>query len=276
MPKTQSGRLELAEWITSADNPLTARVFANRAWHWVFGSGLVRTADNFGTTGEAPSHPELLDYLATQFVAEEWSVKKLVRSMVLSRTYRQSAGSANPADVENRLFGRANRKRLDAEVIRDSMLSISGALGAERGGQTYPAKLESDYWYKANDTRRSVYLPVFRNSLPEFFEAFDFADPSVVVGARNTSTVAPQALFLLNNPFPIEQAKLAAVKLLKLPLANDDARIAHVYRSALGRPPTDGERDVVRKYLKKQNSPPDAWAGVVQSLFASAEFRTSR
>jgi len=276
MPKAQSGRLELAAWIASADNPLTTRVFANRAWHWIFGSGLVRTADNFGTTGEAPSHPELLDHLAAQFVAEGWSVKKLVRSLVLSRTYRQSTGSVNPADIENRLFGRANRKRLDAEVIRDSMLTISGALSTERGGQTYPATLGADYGYKASDNRRSVYLPVFRNSLPEFFEAFDFADPSVVVGARNTSTVAPQALFLLNNPFPIEQAKLAAVKLLKLPLETDDARITYAYRSALGRPPTDGEREVVRKYLKNQNYTADAWAGIVQSLFASAEFRTSR
>ncbi len=276
MPKNQSGRLELAEWIASADNPLTSRVFANRAWHWLFGSGLVRTVDNFGTTGEAPSHPELLDHLAVQFIAEGWSVKKLVRTMVLSHTYRQSTGSANPADVENRLFGRANHKRLDAEVIRDSMLSISGSLSDARGGATYPVNLGSDYGYKANDNWRSVYLPVFRNSLPEFFEAFDFADPSVVVGARNTSTVAPQALFMLNNPFPIEQSKLAGGNLLKLSLANDDARITHAYRLTLGRSPTDGERVVVQKYLKNQNSQPEAWAGVFQSLFASAEFRFAK
>jgi len=276
MPQDRSGRLELAGWIASADNPLTARVFVNRAWHWVFGSGLVRTVDNFGTTGEAPSHPELLDHLAVRFVAEGWSVKKLVRTLVLSHTYRQASGPPDAADPENRLFGRANRKRLDAEVIRDSMLSIGGAPSGERGGPTFPAKLETDYGYRADDARRSVYLPVFRNSLPEIFEAFDFADPSVVVGARNAGTVAPQALYLLNNPFPIAEANLAGARLLKSGPPTDEARIESAYRTALGRPPTDGERTAVRKFLKAQKSESDAWAGVFHALFASAEFRTAK
>src|SRR5262249_31745509 len=152
---------------------------------------------------------ELLDHLAARFVADSWSVKRLVRAIVLSRTYRQSA--ANPtaatADPENRLFGRANRRRLDAECIRDTMLAVSGQLAPDRGGPTFPTNLPADYGYKSADTRRSVYLPVFRNAISESLEAFDFADPSVVTGRRNVSTVASQALYLLNHPFPAEQAR---------------------------------------------------------------------
>src|SRR5690606_12745883 len=131
IPADQSGRLELAEWITQADNPLTARVYANRIWHWLFGYGIVRTVDNFGTTGEEPSHPELLDFLASRLIEEGWSTKRLVRRIVLSRTYRQSVAAEPPlleADPENRLFGRAERRRLDAECIRDAILAISGTL----------------------------------------------------------------------------------------------------------------------------------------------------
>jgi hypothetical protein len=275
-PKTQSGRKELAEWIASADNPLTARVYANRAWHHLLGAGLVRTTDNFGTTGELPSHPELLDYLALRFVGDGWSVKSLVRRIVLSRTYRQaSIGAAKGvgADPENRLLGRANRRRLEAECLRDTMLAVSGTLDRDGGGPTYPATLAADYGYKAADTRRSVYAPVFRNALPEAFEVFDFADPSMVTGRRNTSTVAPQALYLLNHPFPIEQAKHAAARLLAEPLADDAARLTRAYRRALGREPTAGEREVLTRFLNRGEDPKEAWAAVFHALFASAEFR---
>jgi Protein of unknown function (DUF1553)/Protein of unknown function (DUF1549)/Planctomycete cytochrome C len=271
----QSGRKELAEWIASPENPLTTRVIVNRAWHWLFGSGLVRTTDNFGTTGEMPSHPELLDHLATRFVADGWSVKRLVRSIVLSRTYRQSA--ANPpaatADPENRLFGRANRRRLEAECIRDTMLAVSRQLAPDRGGPTYPASLPADYGYKATDTRRSVYLPVFRNAMPESLEVFDFADPSVVTGRRNVSTVAPQALYLLNHPFPAEQARHAAGRLLGESLPDDAARLTRAYRLALGREPTAGERAVAGRFLTRGGDSKEAWAGVFHVLFASAGFR---
>ena len=162
-PKGQSGRAELAEWIASKDNPLTSRVVANRAWHWLFGSGIVRTVDNFGVTGETPSHPELLDHLAATFVQDGWSVKKLVRRIVLSRTYQQGAGDA-AGDPENRLFGRSNRRRLEAEAIRDTMLSVSGKLDLTPHGPTFPANLAADYGYKADSFRRSVYLPAFRNA----------------------------------------------------------------------------------------------------------------
>ena len=276
-PKNQSGRLELANWIASAENPLTARVFTNRVWHWLMGSGLVRTTDNFGTTGERPSHPELLDYLAKRFIENGWSVKKLIRTIVLSETYRQSS-QANPelakADPENQLFGRANRRRLEAEVIRDTLLSVSGKLGDEHGGgPTYAGNVGSDYNYKANSNARSVYLPVFRNSLPDIFDVFDFADPSTVYGNRNASTVAPQALYLLNNPFPIEQAKLTAARLLAEKHASNEDRLNRAYRLALGRLPTDGERSIGLRFVSAAKEPHEAWAALFQALFASADFR---
>ena len=197
MPAHESGRRQLADWIASPENPLTARVLANRVWHWLFGAGLVRTPDNFGTTGETPSHPELLDFLAIQFVEDGWSVKKLIRRIVLSDAYRRAPGKAAAADPENRLLGTANRRRLDAECLRDTMLQIGGRLKLDPpGGPTYPLSMSSDYGYKGSSELRSVYVPVFRNALAEIFEAFDFADPSVATGRRNVSTVAPQALFI--------------------------------------------------------------------------------
>ncbi|MDB5311003.1 MAG: hypothetical protein JWO38_5205 [Gemmataceae bacterium] len=277
MPKAQSGRRELAAWITSKENPLTARVYANRAWHWLFGSGIVRTVDNFGTTGERPSHPELLDHLAARFIKDSWSVKKLVRSIVLSRAYRQSV-SGDPktaaADPENQLFGRANRRRLEAECIRDTILVVSGKLTDSHGGPTFQATLAADYGFKHTATSRSVYLPVFRNALPDLFGAFDFADPSMVTGRRNASTVAPQALFLMNNLFVVDQAKHAADRLLAETLSDDEARLVRAYRLALGRTPTDGERRIAERFLTGHRSDPkDKWATLFQALFASADFR---
>jgi hypothetical protein len=281
MPKDQSGRKQLADWIASKDNPLTARVFVNRAWHWLFGSGIVRTVDNFGTTGERPSHPELLDHLAAQFVKDGWSVKKLVRSIVLSRTYRQSVGVQDEKNPENRLFGRANRRRLDAECIRDAMLAVSGKLTDEHGGPMFPASLAADYGFKHTATCRSVYLPVFRNALPEIFDAFDFADPSMVTGRRNASTVAPQALFLMNNPFVLDQAKSAAARLLFENHANDTARIVRAFQLTLGRVPTSDERRIAERFLAarlparsvSEGDQNAAWTALFQAIFASPDFR---
>ena len=242
---------------------------------------LVRTVDNFGTTGELPSHPELLDDLAAGFVADGWSVKMLVRRIVLSEAYRR-ASAQDPdsplvkADPENRLLGRANRVRLDAECLRDSMLVVSGKLDPARGGPTFPANLAADYGYEHASLRRSVYLPVFRNALPPIFDAFDFADPSVVVGARNASTVAPQALFLLNDPLPISLAKAAAERLLAEKLPSDDARLDRLYSRCLGRAPTAGERAIARKFLARAHAPTDGWAGLFHAAFAGGEFRQRR
>jgi hypothetical protein len=277
MPSKESGRRELADWIASRENPLTARVLANRVWHWLFGAGLVRTTDNFGVTGETPSHPELLDFLAARVVEEGWSVKTLIREIVRSSTYRTAAvgtGAVFEPDPENRLLRGANRRRLDAECIRDMMLAVSGQLKLDPpAGATYAASLSSDYGFKAQSAHRSVYLPVFRNSLAEILEVFDFADASVSTGRRNASTVAPQALFLMNNPFVLDQAKHAAKRLLAEKLPDDRARLVRAYRLALGRPPTEGEAAVALPVVASAAQKEPAWASVFHALFASAEFR---
>jgi hypothetical protein len=278
----ESGRRELAAWLASRDNPLTVRVMVNRIWHWLFGAGLVRTVDTFGVTGEPPSHPELLDYLATRFVDEGWSVKKLVRAMVLSSTYQMASEASAPGrgqqvDPENRLLWRMHRKRLEAECLRDSMLSISGQLDLTAGGPSLNPGAASEYDYKFADTRRSVYTPILRNKLLEFFEAFDFPDPNLVNGKRNVSTVAPQALFLLNSPFVMDQARHAAERAVARRDADETQRLDRAYRLALGRLPTAKEREIALGFLAAAGTSERdrlaAWSRLHQSLFACLDFR---
>jgi hypothetical protein len=279
IPPDQSGRRHLAEWVSSDSNPLTARVYANRVWHWLFGQGLVRTTDNLGTTGEAPSHPELLDHLATKLMQDGWSTKKLIRYIVLSKTYRlASTGDASSLsrDPENRLLWRMNRKRLEAECIRDAMLVVSGRLDRTAGGSTIRTGTSADYNYQHSSVRRSVYLPVLRNALPPFLEVFDLADPSLVVGQRNTSTVATQALFLLNDPFVREQSRAAAKRLLAASVPGDEQRIALAFRCTLGRMPTNEEREIAVRTIDRGESMVDreaAWVELFHALFASVGFR---
>ncbi|MEX2138560.1 MAG: DUF1553 domain-containing protein [Pirellulales bacterium] len=279
IPAGQGGRLQMAEWVSARSNPLTARVYVNRMWHWLFGQGLVRTTDNFGATGEPPSHPELLDHLASQFMSDGWSTKKLIRYIVLSRTYRMSSAEDIPnvkRDPENRLLWRMNRKRLEAEYIRDAMLLVSGELDREVKGSTIKPGTNADYGYQHSGTRRSVYLPVLRNALPELFEAFDFADPSLVVGERNTSTVATQALFLLNDPFVRERAQAAAKRLLSERGATYEERVERAFRRTLGRKPTEEEREIARRTVRRGASMEEreaAWAELFHALFASVDFR---
>jgi hypothetical protein len=279
IPAGESGRRQLAEWVVSPSNSLTARVYVNRVWHWLFGQGLVRTTDNFGTTGEAPSHPELLDHLASRFMSDGWSTKKLIRYLVLSKAYRLSAWG-NPvnlkSDPENRLLWRMNRKRLEAECIRDAMLLVSGQLDRTVGGSTIKAGTNADYNYQHGGTRRSVYLPVLRNALPPLLEAFDFADPSVVVGERNTSTVATQALFLLNDPFVRQQAEAGATRLLAEEDATDEERIESAFRRTLGRGPTVEEREIARQTIgggETSENREARWTKLMHALFASVDFR---
>ena len=282
MPTTSSGRLELADWITDPANPLTSRVMANRVWHWLIGAGLVRTVDNFGTTGESPSHPELLDHLAVQFVDQGWSVKKLIRTIVLSRTYRlSSARDKQHDDPENRLLAHMNHRRLDAESLRDSMLSVSDTLNFEMGGATFPASLAKDIDFQFQEPRRSVYVPVFRNSLPELFEVFDFANPSMVTGRRDVSTVAPQALFMMNHPFVRTQAGLTAKRLLSESQLEEANRVDLAYLLILGRNATAEEITTCLQFLKSvtgtnEKGQVEAWTQMVQSLFSTIEFRYIR
>jgi len=298
IPANESGRRELGEWLASPSNPLTARVMANRVWHWLFGSGLVRTVDNFGTTGEEPSHPELLDYLAVRLVEQGWSIKKLVREIVLSRVYQLNSAAdggftsppkdrrtlqaavtkAAKADPENRLLWRMNRRRLEAECIRDTILSVSGELQPGTGGPTIAPGTTADYAYKHTSKQRSVYLPVLRNALSELFEVFDFPDTSRVTGQRNVTTVAPQSLFLLNHPFVMEQARHFADRLLAKSGLNDRARVEEAYRLALGRQPAEGELRVALRYLgepavSSNGERLQAWAQLCHSIFASLDFR---
>jgi hypothetical protein len=204
-------------------------------------------------------------------------MKDLIRYVVLSKTYHQMSSAAADSDSDHRLLCGVRRKRLDAECLRDAMLSVSGNLVMEIGGQTIPPETASDFGYVDRGHRRSLYVPVFRNSLPELFEVFDFADPSVVVGQRNQSTVAPQALFLLNDPFVKEQAQAAAKRLLSDTAASDDERITSAFRRTLGRPPDLQERELIRAALASGEKSPEGrlrtWTKVFQTLFATLDFR---
>lgn len=290
-PADQSGRRELAEWIASDANPLTARVTVNRTWAWLMGAGIVRTVDNFGVTGERPSHPALLDYLARRFVAEGWSMKQLVRSIVLSRVYQLDSiatPEARQLDPDNRLLARANRRRLEAEEIRDAMLAVSGQLDRTLGGPNIvlgpgSAAQGYEYGYEFKDVRRSIYTPAFRNRRLEIFEAFDFADINAPYGVRPVTTVAPQALYLMNHPFVTTQAERAAEQTLRAVKGDDAARLEYAYRVALGRKPTAGERRIALDFIA-EHAPSDAaeparqaaWAQVHQALLACVDFRYLR
>ncbi|HEV3444485.1 MAG TPA: PSD1 and planctomycete cytochrome C domain-containing protein, partial [Gemmataceae bacterium] len=238
-PITQgSGRLQLAQWIADPKNPLTARVMANRLWQHHFGEGIVRTPGNFGKLGQPPTNPELLDYLARYFVQSGWSMKAMHRAIMLSATYQQSSVPRKEtleADPDNLLFGRMNRRRLEAEEIRDALLAVTGRLNAEMGGRA-----TQDF----NLPRRTLYLMTIRSDRSSFRELFDAADPTAVTDKRVVSTVAPQALFLLNNPFMLGQAALLGKRLAE-GQANDEAnKIRRAYQLLFARDPDRREIDV--------------------------------
>ncbi len=291
IPPRHSGRLELARWIASPDNPLTARVMVNRVWEHLFGQGLVDTVDNFGALGNEPSHPDLLNLLAVQFVKENWSVKKLVRSLVLSRTYGLSSAH-NDSDFErdpaNRLLWRMEPRRLDAEEIRDAMLSASGQidLAPPAGSPLLELGNKAVGGIKKLQTGnvRSVYLPIVRGAVPESLQVFDMADPNLIFGKRDVTTVPTQALYLMNNPFVLKQAEQMARRVLNQQQLDQAGRIAWAYRLAIGRPPTKSEQAKVSQFLadyRKSLSAADAkgnpqiaaWTCFCQTLFGVGEFR---
>ena len=298
IPTTASGRLELAQWLTSPTNPLTARVAVNRIWMHLFGDGLVRTPDNFGATGEKPSHPELLDALALQFMRDGWSVKKLIRSLVLSRTYQLGSAvdrTAVAGDPDNRLLWHAAPRRLDAEAIRDAILAVGGQIdlvpakgsAVSAIGDGYIGKgIRPESFTGYQTAKRSIYLPVVRDFVPEVLDIFDFAEPSLVVAERDVTNVPSQALYLMNSSFVRTQADAMAKRVLAAPIA-EPQRIAYAYQLALGRSPTEAERLRVDRYLKgapdgltrvsnaSESSAP-SWTAFCQALFACAEFRFLR
>jgi hypothetical protein len=313
IPATTSGRRELADWLTSPGNPLTARVMTNRMWHWLFGRGIVESVDNFGTTGQKPSNAALLDHLAVRFQENGWSVKKLVREIVLSHTYQLSSAFDDKcfaADPENTLVWRANKRRLDAECVRDAMLAVSGDLrlsppvgsavavagdgpiGAPRGRGISEAVINQE------TLNRSVYLPVVRDLLPESLALFDFAESSLVTGARETTNVPSQALFMLNSELAADRAQRFAERVAAGYPGGPNAgyavyqqeRIVYAYWLAFARPPTDAERGAAANFfqtfpaayregetdvaaLRNADTSKAAWTSFCRALFASAEFR---
>ena len=247
-----SGRLELAQAVASPGNPLTARVWVNRVWGYLFGQGLVPTPSDFGTRSDPPSHPQLLDHLACRFVREGWSTKKLIRWIVTLQVYQQASDEredGRAADPENRLLWRMNRRRLDLEAMRDSLLLAAGRLDKTLGG---PSVQITDPPFA---TRRSVYCFVDRQNLPGLFRTFDFASPDAHTPRRPLTTVPQQALYLMNSPFAIEQATYLANRPEVQQATTDEQRIAALFRCALGRDPSDDETASALAYLHPATQP---------------------
>ena len=287
----QSGRLQLAQWLTGAKHPQTARVMVNRVWLHLFGEGLVRTPDDFGVFGDRPSHPELLDHLAMRFMSDGWSVKHLIRSMVLSHTYQlasQCGAALREADPDNVLLARHTRRRLDAEALRDAMLQASGGLDASHAQgsliQERDVLINELGDLHQPSLHRSIYLLMLRNSMPPELTPFNLPDALTVTGRRDESTLTMQSLYLLNNKFIVEQSKHFANEVIKS--ANDDTgRVRSAYRQALARDPSVSETERARDFLRDADlmlvsSESDAnkrlhaaWAAFCQALLAGNELR---
>ncbi len=291
-----SGRLELANWLASDRNPQTARVFVNRAWRWLFGRGLVSTPDNFGQMGSRPSHPELLDHLAVTFMEQGWSVKKLVRSIVLSRTYQLATQyeAANDAkDPDNIYLWRMASRRLDAESIRDSLLYVAGGLNLDppvgssvcQAGEGNGAIARMMQAGKAFQNTRSVYLPMVREQLPSFLALFDAADASLVTGDRDNTNVPSQSLYLLNDS-AIHEVADAFSRRVYNSAKDNTTRIVNAYWMAFGRNPTPSEGQAIREFFERYTKEARrtksergnslevyGWSAFCQALLATAEFR---
>jgi len=295
-PTDRSGRLELAQWIVDDDNGLAQRVIVNRVWRWRMGAGIVRTPDNFGMLGEAPTHPELLDWLASWFIDNETSLKDLHRLMMLSSVYQQGS-EPDPAtlekDPDNRLWGWVPIRRLTAEEVRDALLAVAGELDRTVGGSLLTIKNRGyffDHTSKDATTygsdRRSIYLPIVRNNLYEVLQLLDFPDPAVSNGDRATTTIAPQALLMLNSDLVLRASAGLADRALA---ETDDARrFNRLYALAYSREPTAEEVEADRAFLREaehllEPTEPDAakrsrraWEALCQTILAANEFSYAR
>lgn len=278
-----SGRLQLAEWLTKPDNPLTVRVMVNRIWLWHFGEGLMRTPNNWGKTGEKPTHPELLDYLAGQFMESGWSVKAMHRSILLSKTYQMSSHaseSAREADPGNRLWSRFSRIRMSVEEIRDGLLSLDGSLDLAVGGSLLKPEDKKRAKIDLEEVkRRTVYVPVRRGSIPSLLATFDFGDATTPSEGRARTNVAPQALFIRNSRFVVDRAHGLAEKLLAEREATDAQRVSQAYLLILGREPDAAETDAALTYigglekrLGSTDAHQEAWQSLCHVLMSTNEF----
>lgn len=291
---SESGRRQLAQWLTHPQNPLTPRVAVNRIWQHLMGQGIVATVDNFGTSGLPPSHPDLLDYLADKFVTRHgWSQKRLIREIVLSRTYRLSSqfnGDAYAKDPDNRLRWRMDRRRLEAEPLRDAVLAVSGLLRHEPLEGSLVMQIgEGEVGRNINTTvlekpfdHRSVYLPIIRGIIPEELKLFDFPEPSNVQGRRDRNTTPKQSLFFMNSPMVIRAARNFATGLLAdTSLGTDRDRVEQAYLTCFGRRPTEDQLIRAVNFVEEMaddrqsgdRADLDAWTAFCQSLLASAPFR---
>ena len=284
--KAQSGRLELANWLTTAENPMTARVAVNRIWLHLFGEGILRSPDNFGFLGERPSHPELIDHLASRFVDSGWSTKQLIRSMVLSHAYQMASTYDERtfnADPNNVLVWRMPQRRLEGEAIRDAVLAVSGRLDPTpaKGNPTemIGGKGKKAVYGSKESNHRSVYLGVPRGApLPEILAVFDIASPNLSVTQREITTVPIQALFMMNSNFIADQSMHLAERLLADTKLDDAGRVKLAYELAYTRLPTQAERARALDFIQKhagtdKKTQTAAWASLGQAIYASAEFR---
>jgi hypothetical protein len=259
-----SGRPVLAKWVASPNNPLTARVMVNRIWQHHFGEGLVRTPNNFGKLGEAPTHPELLDWLAHEFVASGWSIKAMHRLILRSATYQQQTSGAEAGggkDLENRLFGRQNRRKLTAEELRDAILVVSGALDRKLGGPSV-ADLSSP--------RRTLYITTVRSDRSTYQMLFDGADPTGIAEKRIDSVIAPQALWLMNHPFALGQSKAIAARLEREGPSDAAGRVDWICRQLYGRAAEAEEVKAVVEILLANSKL--EWEQICQTLLCANEF----
>jgi hypothetical protein len=263
--RTSGRRRALAAWLGSTENPLTARVIVNRIWSHHFGRGIVPTLDNFGRMGEPPSHPELLDWLAVEFMSRGWSIKQLHRLIMTSDAYRMSSQFAAEGDPEDRYLSRFPIQRLDAETVRDAIMAASGALDLTAGGPpVFPhiqpeilASMQGGIWNKEEDGprvwRRSVYVYRKRGLPLPMFEVFDLPDQNTSCGRRNVSTVPTQALTLFNDEFVLRQAKLFADRVKESAPGDQSRQIDLAYRIALARPPRADEAALARDFVSRRS-----------------------
>ncbi len=285
LPRDQSGRLQLARWIADTRNPLTARVFVNRVWRWHFGRGLVETTENFGSLGARPTHPALLDWLAHEFMQSGWRVKHLHKLIMTSLTYRMATQHPSPqqgerVDPNNILWWRFDMRRLEAEEVRDSILYVSGMLDETMGGKTIPLRnrqfvfnhTSRDHTGYSQRMRRAVYLPIVRNHLCDIFQQFDYPDPATPTGNRSTTTVAPQALLLMNSQLVLNAAHALATQLDKTE-AGVNSRIMIAHQKVFARNPDESELARAKRFLNQfEGNQQEGWALYCQALLASNEF----